>query len=689
MTNPPNILFISIDDLNDWVGVLGGYPGVKTPNIDRLATKGTLFSNAHTPVPVCNGARTAVLTGLQPSTTGVYSNFQNWLLNVPNAVTLPEYFRANGYQSIGAGKIFHRFQKEGIFDQYFDAEGEPDAPNVPGPVQFGPVDGTVEEMPDAKIANFAVEYLQSESSQPFFLSLGFAKPHFPISVPQEFFDLYPLDTIQKPDFPKNDLKDVPRIGQVLAEDSRQYQQIVELGYWEEIIQAYLAAISFVDRMVGRVLDSLYASPNADNTIVVLWSDNGWHLGEKLHWGKKVLWEEATHVPLIISAPDIADTGAVSTQAVSLLDLYPTLIELAGLSPKKGLEGESLVPLLKNPNSSRETPALSFWEHSYSVRTERWSYIRYYDGSEELYDRKKDPKEWHNLAGRPKYQQIKQDLAQWIPETKNQQLGTPSDDVLKGGNGQDVLIGEGGNDRIIGGKENDHLMGMDGNDSLQGGSGTDFLDGGQGSDLLKGNRGNDNLFGAEGHDRMKAGGGRDYLIGDLGDDLLKGGGGNDTLDGSVGDDSLLGNRGNDYLKGDTGNDRLVGGSGDDYLDAQGKNDILIGGEGNDTLAGAGGSDVFVFNSPKEGVDTIVDFLSSEDTISFSGNGFGSGLTPSSGTVELFTLGKRAKDSNDLFIYDRGTGSLFFDSDGSGSAEQVKIAFFADRPVVSAQDISIFT
>jgi hypothetical protein len=534
-------------------------------------------------------------------------------------------------------------------------------------------------MSDAQVVDFAKKYLENDQEQPFFFAIGLDKPHSPLAVPQEFFDLYPLETVQLPNVPENDLKDVPRQGKILAEGAKEYQRILKSGEWQEIVQAYLATISFADAMVGRLLDALDSSNYANNTIVVLWSDNGWHLGEKLHWKKETLWEEATRVPLIISAPGLAG-GNVSPQAVSLVDLYPTLLELAGLPAKQDLEGESLVPLLKDPTAKRETPAVSFWEYSFSVRTERWRYIQYFDGSEELYDHNKDPNEFKNLANKTKYKQIKENLAQWIPDRENQQVGTRQDDLLEGGEENNVLIGDDGNDLLKGGVGDDYLIGMKGDDSFEGGDGSDFLIDKKGDDLLLGGKGNDQLSSGNGNDRLWGGGGNDRLSGDPGEDILIGSGGNDTLDGNIENDTLKGGRGNDTLKGDAGNDLLIAGQG---------NDLLRGQKGNDTILGGQGSDIFVFDSAKNSVDLIEDFLPSEDTILISIPGLKSQAITSNAPIspEQFVVGDAAKDENDLIIYNSQSGSLFFDFDGSGSEEPIEIAVFADQPLLSADNIFI--
>lgn len=524
----PNVLFISVDDLNDWVGVLGGYPGVQTPNIDRLARSGTLFTRAYSPVPVCNGARTSVLTGLQPDTTGVYLNSQDWRAIIPDAVTIPEHFKQNEYEVVGVGKLFHRiYNKPEAFNQYFESPGnirpaEPPDPRLPEAiVTNGPADPRQQKVVgDALTAQTAVDYINQEHNQPFFLSVGIAHPHTPWVVPQEYFDLYPIENITLPKgFKQNDLSDIPPLGKELA-DGRTQKKVIASGEWKELIQSYLASVTFADAMIGRVLDALYKSPSADNTIVVLWSDHGFHLGEKDHWHKTALWEEATRIPMVIAAPGVTEAGQVAEQPVSAIDLYPTLIDLAGLPHKGELEGASLVPLLQNPNATWDRPAISSWEHkngehSYAIRTERWRYIRYYDGTGELYDHQTDPYEFTNLANKPGYAGIKAELADQLADQLagggKQLAGTLKNDTLNGGDGPDVLLGKGGDDVLSGNKGDDGLWGGSGDDSLYGGSGKDFLRGGSSNDRLNGGPGDDILVEAE-LSVIRRGNGTDTIIG---------------------------------------------------------------------------------------------------------------------------------------------------------------------------------
>jgi len=439
----PNILFLGVDDWRDWVGCLGGFPGVETPNLDRLASRGLLFTNAHCAAPVCNPSRTALLTGLRPSSTGVYTNNQWWKPALPEVVTLPRYFKQNGYYVAGGGKMFHHepgFNDPEAWHDYFHWAEEikpngwgggynstldvrpPRFPmsDVNGYRQnfdFGPVDNPESDFPDYKVASWACDLLSRPQNRPFFLGVGMFRPHLSWYVPRKYFEMYPLDSVRLPDTLESDLDDVPkaalRLQQVRIPD--EHNLVVKKGKWKAAVQAYLACISFSDVMVGRVLRALETGPYRDNTVVVLWSDHGYHLGEKSAWHKFTLWEESTRVPLIFAAPGVTTAGARCTRPVSLVDLYPTLVDLCGLPRKPGLDGQSLAPLLRNPAASWARPALiTAGLGNHSLREERWRYIRYEDGSEELYDHQKDPKEWHNLAGRAEYSHVKQGLARWLP-----------------------------------------------------------------------------------------------------------------------------------------------------------------------------------------------------------------------------------------------------------------------------------
>ena len=438
----PNVLFIAVDDMKDWVNCLGGYEGtVHTPNIDRLAQGGVLFANAHCVSPKCAPSRASIMTGLRPSTTGLYDNGHWWMPNLPDVVTLPMHFRNNGYHVVGAGKLFHHtagnhppnqwdeflrltFREDPWFRgatlnyPWSKPEPSPDGfpfcgfDGLPHENDWGSLDIPDDEYDDALTERFVVRFLKRKHDQPFFLGCGFFRPHLPWYVPKMYFDKYSIDEIVLPSVLGNDLDDIPDGGLEFAKARRSdFRTIKDAGRWKHAVRAYLASISCVDDRIGRVLDALEQSASAKNTIVVLWSDHGWHLGEKQHWHKSTLWEEATRVPLVISAPGI-QTG-VCMRPVSLLDLYPTLSELANLDGTPRLDGVDLTPLLRNPKRKWDRPAVIEFRHgNVAVRSDRYRYIRYGDGGEELYDLKTDPNEWYNLASRKNSSATKVELSKW-------------------------------------------------------------------------------------------------------------------------------------------------------------------------------------------------------------------------------------------------------------------------------------
>jgi arylsulfatase A-like enzyme len=308
----------------------------------------------------------------------------------------PDGFPLNGIKSVAQGK------KPPLNYREFD---------------WGPLDKPELEMGDGQMVQWAVKYLSEPSEKPFFLAAGVYRPHLPWYAPRKYFDLYPPKAIELPEVKQDDLDDIPPVGREFATARlADYQLVKEMGLYRAALQAYLASISFADAMVGRLLDALDAHPDADNTIIILWSDHGWQHGEKGAWHKKTLWERATHVPFIVVAPGVTQPGDVCERPVNLIDTYPTLIELCGLKENKELEGVSLVPLLKNVNASWERPTLTtLGQGNHALRSERWRYIRYHDGTEELYDHDRDPGEWKNLANQPEYGPIIETLARWLPK----------------------------------------------------------------------------------------------------------------------------------------------------------------------------------------------------------------------------------------------------------------------------------
>ncbi|MCR9294295.1 MAG: sulfatase [bacterium] len=450
----PNVLMIVVDDMNDWVGCLGGHPQAQTPNIDRLAERGLLFTNAHVPAPVCNPCRVSVLTGRAPGSAGIYANDVVWHEAFPGITSLPSHFKSNGYHVVGGGKVYHhmpgfnrRSDWHDYFDQVFDSHYQdqlarglnvknfqwPDGfplnrieavrifskpPQNANEFDWGSLDIADHGMGDGRLVEWARQFLAAPPQQPFFLAAGIYRPHLPFYAPRKYFDMYPLDQIVPPAVKKDDCDDLPSSGKAMAATRRgDLELVIREGKYREMLQAYLANISFADALIGELLDALDASPVAENTIVVLWSDHGWHLGEKQHLHKFTLWERSTRVPFIIAAPGVTQSNTRTKRPVGLIDLFPTLNALCKLPSVDGLEGQSLVPLLLNPAVDWDRPALTtHGQGNHALRTERWRYIRYADGGEELYDHSTDRHEWHNLAAKPEYATLKAELARALPQT---------------------------------------------------------------------------------------------------------------------------------------------------------------------------------------------------------------------------------------------------------------------------------
>ena len=460
----PNVLFISIDDLNDWEGALNGHPQAITPNLDRLFEQGVLFTNAHCSQAVCTASRNSLLSGIHPTTSGWYSSIgamrKTYDQVMQDHKMLPQHFKDNGYKTLAVGKIFHQGVSDykDRTDDFWD-ETAPDY-KVPkdlkdrgdgyGGTKFYPFPkngsqiinhygedfdnghslcwGALEreDMPGGKmfdelISEWAVAKLKEDHEKPFFMAVGFVRPHVPYTAPKEYFDLYNLEDIIIPEVPDDEMTDIPNMGKSIAYGTIKtgdHYAVVNLSdsYWKEMVYGYLACISFVDDQAGKVIEALESSKYADNTIVVLWSDHGQHLGEKKHWRKQALWEESTKVPLYFKLPGQKAKGLTSKRVVSLLDIYPTLVELCDLPEANKLQGESLVPLINNPEMEQKRFVLSTWYYkNHAVRSENWRYIHYRDGSEELYNHQTDPGEHTNLASDPQYAQIIAEHKKWLPE----------------------------------------------------------------------------------------------------------------------------------------------------------------------------------------------------------------------------------------------------------------------------------
>lgn len=433
----PNVLFIAIDDLRDWTGYLHTHPQVKTPSLDRIASKGVAFERAYCAAPSCNPSRAALMTGLRPSTTGVYDNDDDWRKIVPESVILlQEHFQRHGYYTAGSGKIYHGSYETGrgwddyhVTDRALISNSRKASKRKPGQdddeywdgvggIKFMPLDCTDEEMEDYHVVNYAIEQLGRKHDKPFFLACGVRKPHMPWNVPRKYYDMYPLDKIELPTVDPNDLDDIPPAGIAMARPKGDHAAILKSGRWKNAVQGYLATITFCDAMIGRLWDAFEKSEYRDNTIVVLWSDHGWHLGEKQHWRKFALWEEATRAPLIWNVPGLTKPGTTWSKPVDYMHIYPTLCDLAGLPmPEHRLDGSGIRDILSNPASTKETVALTNYRfRNHAVRTSDWRYIRYANGDEELYDEKTDPGEWKNRAADPEMISVKKELADFMPKT---------------------------------------------------------------------------------------------------------------------------------------------------------------------------------------------------------------------------------------------------------------------------------
>jgi len=438
----PNVLFIAIDDQNDWIGHLGGHPLAKTPHLDALAARGTTFTNAHCQAPLCNPSRTSLLLGLRPTTTGIYG-LAPWFRTIPewaDRVSLPQHFAQHGYLTAGTGKIYHggtgpRRRPKGQTDRPpefertapFGGVGSKPPEKLIPPTPMGnhplmdwgvwPPDNDDTQKGDYQVASWTVEQIKTApQDRPFFLAAGFFLPHVPCYATQQWFDLYPDDDTVLPPLLADDRADTPRFSWYLhwSLPEPRLRWLRENDQWRNLVRSYLACTSFVDAQIGRLLTALDEAGLADNTIVVVWGDHGWHLGEKAITGKNTLWDRGTKVPLIFAGPGIT-AGQRCGQPAELLDIYPTLSELAGLPIRDDLEGLSLRPQLADASAPRLRPAItSHNQGNHAVRSDRWRYIQYADGTEELYDLESDPDEWKNLAGEPGQAKILAAHRRWLP-----------------------------------------------------------------------------------------------------------------------------------------------------------------------------------------------------------------------------------------------------------------------------------
>jgi len=458
----PNVLFITVDDLNDWLGITKAHPLIETPNLDRFFESAVYFSNAHCATPICQASRNAMLTSLAPSTTGWYSNYNLKTYNennqISNASHLSEWMKKHGYYTMAAGKIYHtgisdirpdslwneyispddwQWKKPDYFKEYgvdYDKRFQPFPANG-GKIlsELGITSGfslcggpaPIEELPEGKmhdefITDWGIEKLREHRDQPFYLAIGYHRPHVPFTAPAKYFDMYPLENIKLPAIPQDEFADVPIVAKAMALGlipGGDHAAVMKLGdqYWKELIQAYLACISFVDDQFGRLLNELESGGLDKNTIVILVSDHGQNLGEKKNWRKMCLWEESTKVPMAFRVPGMLK-GAQNSSPGSLLDVYPTLMDLTGLTKPKHLMGKSLISMINNPNEKSEVPVVTTWLYkNHSVRSEKYRYTVYRDGGEEFFDHEKDPNEHHNLIGNSEYEELVEWHKKYLPK----------------------------------------------------------------------------------------------------------------------------------------------------------------------------------------------------------------------------------------------------------------------------------
>ena len=439
-TRKPNILMICIDDLNDWTGFLGGHPDAKTPHMDALARRGQNFTNAHCSVPVCSASRASVMSGIAPTTHGSYELGPKYeaLPALADAPPIQRYFKDNGYYTLSGGKVLHHGFNGRLTNSIDRSLGRKKSPRPRKPMNrpadwsrawdWGAYPKEDAQMADLQLAQKAAATLDEDFEKPFFLSLGFFRPHVPLFAPARWFKLYNPESLTLTKTPEWDLADLPKnfldINEYAAAPT--HAEVIQNGHQRNLTQAYLASVSFVDHCVGIVLNALESSPHAENTVIVLWSDHGFHLGEKQHWAKRTLWEESTRVPFLIAGPGIRP-GEACREPVSLLDLYPTLVEWCDLPQNTRLEGRSLVPQLRAPKTPRKRPAItSSYFGNHAIRTRDWRLIVYQDGARELYDHRSDPDEFHNLANDPAYQGLIEQLSHWLPRKAAPEFKTTSE-----------------------------------------------------------------------------------------------------------------------------------------------------------------------------------------------------------------------------------------------------------------------
>lgn len=658
-----NVIMLSIDDLNAFVLMKDLYGSIlQTPNLDHLMAMGTTFTNAFAQTALCNPSRTSILSGQFPTTTGVFDNEQNWSDTVSPASTLFAQFLNAGYDVQGGGKLFHNANlnpadQAQMFTGYFNATGAPPDPGA----SATPYTGDPALLTDSQTATWAVNYLSTHTgSTPFMLNVGLEATHVPWFVPQSYYDMYNPSSLPLPPHQVGDLSDIP---QFIID--RMGGFTVSTAHWQHLLQGLFASISYVDAQIGNVLTALHNSGQEANTAIVLWSDHGYQAGDKDNWGKFTLWDTAAKAPLIIVDPGVTAPGTTVDHTVSLLDIYPTITDIAGLTHPSGVEGTSLMPLLQDPTSDWNESAFTFMYGSWSVRTDDYRYIHYEDGSQELYNETTDPNEFTNLVNDSSYATVLATMKangiaalachgflQDDSATSTRTIGTAGNDIMTSPSPTVVMHGEAGDDTyfVWTPTQQVHELANNGTDTIfVDGSYTmpanvevlreEFFDSNSPAGTLIGNNTDNSIYGGTGGDTLQGNGGNDFLEGFWGNDILNGGDGDDNIDGGKGDDSIVGGAGNDTINGSQGNDTVTyasstsavvanlstkivtdGLGGTDTLTSvenitgSNYNDTITGTNGDNNLAGLSGDDTL---NGKDGNDRLSG--SDGNDILWGGNG----------------------------------------------------------------------
>ena len=656
-----NVVTIAIDDLFAYAQFRDSFGvSIETPNLDKLMAQSVNFENAYASIAICAPSRAATLSGKTAFETGVHDNFTSFFEVFDVQQTWPALIRDNGYFATAAGKVFHSRGVNPVEQQAY-SEALPQIKStltgervVSDSGKKWAYTGPDEDFSDYDVAQFGIEFLdRAPDDKPFLLNLGFDHPHTPYFNPKRFLETYPVDQIKIPtEWVQGDLSDVPAFAQQFLSQPRGQEPYSNLNEWKAIVQGYLASITHMDSEVGRFLDALAASEHSDDTAILLYSDHGYQLGSKDHPVKFTLWEESAKAPLMIYHPD-AEGGKTVSTPVSLMDIMPTLLELTGASEPDGLNGSSLMSFLTGDGEEYTgKPPLTSMYGSFAIRSGDYRYIRYQDGSEELYNVVADPGQIINLAQNPDQATLLaalqtelltaardagaviDPLAEALTGTDGADHGvaSPQNKTIALGNGDDLYFvfengteiveaADGGHDsvyytgteafrmpdhveRVYATQSNSTtdlniIYANDGDNELHtgyfksefyGGGGNDrFFGGGWVEHTFYGGSGNDNLIGARFADQLYGGEGEDRIFGYNKPDQIFGGAGDDDLRGGNDNDFVHGGVGDDSVLGENGADILYGGDGGDALYGGANDDRLIGGAGDDVLYAGLGND----------------------------------------------------------------------------------------------------